>query len=104
MTVNTLNFCFDRPETAGIDAENLMKGLSQLTKLEEEGLDRNYQVILSTAIDKYPETFKGKVFMTLIDDQRLLKKVIPPLLQANRHLARTHLLIRHAEIIVILAL
>src|SRR5690606_17401325 len=68
----------DTPETAGIDAENLMKGLSQLTKLDQEGLDQNYQVILSTAINKYPSILKDKVVLTLTDNQRLLKKVVPP--------------------------
>jgi len=68
----------DTPETAGIDSENLMKGLSQLTKLEDEGNNQNYQVILSTAIQKYPEIYKDKVFLTLTDDHRLLKKVTPP--------------------------
>jgi hypothetical protein len=42
--------------------------------LDEEGLDTNYQVILSTAIQKYPEAYKDRVFLTLTDDQRLLKK------------------------------
>lgn len=68
----------DTPETAGIDTENLMKGLSQLTKLDQNGLDQDYQVILSTAINKYPLILKDKVVLTLTDNQRLLKKVMPP--------------------------
>ena len=65
----------DTPETAGIDEENLLQGLSQLSKLDDDGLDNNYQVILSTAIGKYPAAYKDKVFLTLTDDNRLLKKI-----------------------------
>ncbi len=64
----------DTPETAGIDAENLLKGLSQISKIQSEGKEIIYQIILSTALAKYPETYSDSVFLTLTDEDRLLKK------------------------------
>jgi DNA repair exonuclease SbcCD ATPase subunit len=64
----------DTPETAGIDEENLLKGLSQISKLNSEGADSAYQIILSSALNKYPVEFSEDVFLTLTDDDRLLKK------------------------------
>lgn len=82
MSINNMDVKFpkflliDTPETAGIDSENLLKGLSQLSKIQKEGTVKNYQIILSTAIDKYPDQYNGNVFLTLKDDDRLLKKRI----------------------------
>jgi DNA repair exonuclease SbcCD ATPase subunit len=60
----------DTPENLGIDHENLEKVLSKI--IEDE--DNNYQVILTTGINKYPKEFKEYVFDTLTDDNKLLKK------------------------------
>lgn len=44
----------DTPETAGIDKSKLNKIISQISSLS----DSDYQIILSTARDKYPEEYK----------------------------------------------
>lgn len=64
----------DTPETAGIDEENLLKGLSQISKLDNKDAVPKFQIILSTALNKYPNDYAGNVFLTLTDDDRLLKK------------------------------
>lgn len=64
----------DTPETAGIDAENLLNGLSQISKIQPEGKEIMHQIILSTALAKYPKTYANSVFLTLTDEDRLLKK------------------------------
>lgn len=66
----------DTPETAGVDADNLKHALSQLSKITEAvetPNDNDYQVILTTGKDKYPDEFKDKVILELSDDDKLLK-------------------------------
>lgn len=69
----------DTPATAGIDTENLLNCLRQISKIAK--ISDNYQIILSTGIDKqsntklYPEEFEDNVKIILSDDDgRLLKK------------------------------
>lgn len=66
----------DTPETAGIDEQNLLNGLLQISKLPEECEVSAFQVILSTAIDKYPPQYRDRVKVTLTDDSKLLKPKI----------------------------
>ncbi|MGB5919271.1 hypothetical protein [Arcobacter sp.] len=47
----------DTPETAGIDKDKLNKIISQISRLSNS----NYQIILSTARDKYPEKYKDNI-------------------------------------------
>ena len=63
----------DTPDTAGIDAENLIRCIEQISKLTDDS-KTNYQILLSTAIGKYPTSFKDKVRISLSDDDRLLKR------------------------------
>ncbi len=64
----------DTPETAGIDEENLIKSIGQIESITKDIPQSKYQIILSTAINKYPTAFKGSVLITLTDDNRLLKR------------------------------
>lgn len=63
----------DTPETAGIDADNLIACLEELRKLVELKQPPECQVILTTGIGKYPESCKSRVFATLTKADRLLK-------------------------------
>lgn len=65
----------DTPETAGVDSENLKQALSQIIKITENHEKDEYQIILTTGIDKYPEEFKESVLLTLSDEDRLLKPI-----------------------------
>lgn len=69
----------DTPATAGIDWENLIKCLQQISKFYET--KKSFQIILSTGIDKkddtglYPAEYETKVVIKLTDgDGRLLKR------------------------------
>lgn len=46
----------DTPETAGIELDNLINCISKFEDLES--YHSNYQVIISTGLNKYPESFK----------------------------------------------
>lgn len=62
----------DTPENIGIDNENLKRMINCLSLIENpKNLD--YQVILSTGVNKYPENLKENVVMQLSSDDRLLK-------------------------------
>lgn len=62
----------DTPENIGIDNENLKRMINCLSLIENpKNLD--YQVILSTGVNKYPENLKKNVVMQLSSDDRLLK-------------------------------
>jgi hypothetical protein len=63
----------DTPETAGIDAENLMACLEEVRKLVDSLDSPECQVILTTGINKYPPECKNRVFETLTKTNRLLK-------------------------------
>ncbi|WP_069130765.1 AAA family ATPase [Rhodohalobacter halophilus] len=64
----------DTPETAGIDDESLIKCIAQLKNIEENST-KDFQVIFTTGIGKYPEDYAEKVVQTLKKpDQRLLNK------------------------------
>lgn len=63
----------DTPRTAGIDAGNFNKVLSNISKLIISHTEDKFQIILSTGLNQYPDEFKGFVFETLSDNNRLLK-------------------------------
>jgi DNA repair exonuclease SbcCD ATPase subunit len=63
----------DTPETAGIDTDNLLSCLDQLTKIVGPVASAECQIILTTGIDKYPPGLGDRVFETLTDNNRLLK-------------------------------
>ena len=62
----------DTPETGGIEADHLIGAISQIDKLED--FNKDYQVILSTGISKYPDNMKENVVVFLDKQNRLLKK------------------------------
>ncbi|WP_097475935.1 hypothetical protein [Escherichia coli] len=62
----------DTPENIGIDNDNLKQMIGCLHSLENpRNLD--YQVILSTGVDKFPESLKSNVILSLSKENRLLK-------------------------------
>lgn len=63
----------DTPETAGVDGENLKNAISQITTITKDKEKDDYQIILSTGIEKYPDEYKSSVFLTLSDEDKLLK-------------------------------
>ncbi len=66
----------DTPETLGIDPVNFNNSLSQLNELLKDN-DTDYQIILTTGVNKYPSVFKEDVFQKLSKMYKLLlsKKV-----------------------------
>jgi hypothetical protein len=63
----------DTPDTAGIEDDNLLESLKAIDKiLPSEGYSEGFQIILTTAIDKYPPKYKDKVMGTLTKEKRLL--------------------------------
>uniref|UniRef100_UPI003F492DA2 hypothetical protein n=1 Tax=Cupriavidus necator TaxID=106590 RepID=UPI003F492DA2 len=62
----------DTPETAGIDRDNLVLMLRQMKALDEENTD--YQVLLSTGVDKFPPEYQESVSIRLRDDAKLLRE------------------------------
>ena len=65
----------DTPNKEGIDKINLIKNLEQLLKAYELSKNKNlFQVILTTGIETYPDSFKEYIFITLKDDNLLLKE------------------------------
>lgn len=63
----------DTPETAGIDLDKLVKMLRQIEELENP-CNRDFQVLFSTGVGKYPPELDGNVVLRLTDDNRLLHK------------------------------
>jgi hypothetical protein len=61
----------DTPETAGVDSENLITALSQISTFPTAKNDE-YQIILTTGIGKYPSAFKDNVLIKLSDENKLL--------------------------------
>ncbi|MDW2057316.1 hypothetical protein R7Q40_23635 [Vibrio sp. 506] len=65
----------DTPETAGIELEYLINCIRQLEELKNYGAD--FQVIISTGLNKYPESLKDNRVLFMPDKQKehmLLKK------------------------------
>jgi len=69
----------DTPETAGIELEHLINCIRQLEELQNYGVD--FQVIISTGLNKYPESLKDNRVLFMPDKQKrhmlLKEKVIP---------------------------
>lgn len=63
----------DTPENIGIDNINLNRMLSCLDLLENPN-NVDYQIILSTGENKYPESMKDNVIIKLNESNRLLKE------------------------------
>ncbi|MDA2733677.1 hypothetical protein PDQ75_00770 [Bacillus cereus group sp. Bc015] len=65
----------DTPENLGIDKDNLEKSMAKFTTVEEGSEKNNYQIILTTGINKYPDEFlvfkRGR---SLNINQKLLSK------------------------------
>jgi hypothetical protein len=61
----------DTPETAGIDIDNLLKCLIQIEDLNEYSAE--FQIILTTGLGKFPESFKNNVKQTLPEGSFLLQ-------------------------------
>ncbi len=64
----------DTPNKEGIDRDNLINNLSLLDKAQEYSniYSKKYQIILTTGIDTYPETYKNDVILTLENEKYLL--------------------------------
>lgn len=63
----------DTPETAGVDADNLKNAISQIVSIAKDQPISEYQIILTTGVEKYPDQFKDVVFIKLSDEDKLLK-------------------------------
>ncbi|WP_214279293.1 hypothetical protein, partial [Escherichia coli] len=63
----------DTPENIGIDNDNLKRMIGCLDALENPN-NVDYQVILSTGVKKYPDSFKGNVILQLSKANKLLKQ------------------------------
>lgn len=66
----------DTPNKEGIDKQNLINNLEQLSKAFEETKDTDnlFQIILTTGLESYPQSFKDNIIMTLKEDNLLLKE------------------------------
>lgn len=66
----------DTPNKEGIDKENLIKNIGLLAEADKytEEMKTQYQIILTTGIDTYPEDFKNKVFYKLEGENYLLQE------------------------------
>lgn len=66
----------DTPNKEGIDPEKLIKILESLNKANEKSIEMNkqFQIILTTGLGTYPPEFKANVFLTLGDNEKLLKR------------------------------
>ncbi|GJH17474.1 hypothetical protein CBA19CS22_13050 [Caballeronia novacaledonica] len=62
----------DTPETAGIDKDNLVLMLRQMKLLDGERKD--YQILLSTGVDKFPPEYQQHVAIRLRKDAKLLRE------------------------------
>jgi DNA repair exonuclease SbcCD ATPase subunit len=66
----------DTPETAGVDAQNLKQAILQIGTVTSGHLSSEFQIILTTGQDKYPEQYIDNVLIRLSDENKLLKPVI----------------------------
>ena len=66
----------DTPNKEGIEPENLKKILKQLSKVYELKKDEEtkFQIILTTGLSAYPRELKRNIFLTIKDDNKLLKE------------------------------
>ena len=66
----------DTPNKEGIDKENLIKNIGLLAEADKytEEMKTQYQRILTTGIDTYPEEFKNNVFFKLEGENYLLQE------------------------------
>ncbi|MFT0212845.1 hypothetical protein VQ643_09540 [Pseudomonas sp. F1_0610] len=58
----------DTPETAGIELDHLKQCIQQLEELKNYGVD--FQVIISTGLNKYPESLKDNRVLFMPDKQK----------------------------------
>ncbi|MED4016297.1 hypothetical protein [Sutcliffiella cohnii] len=63
----------DTPENLGIDESNLKKCIELISTITEEH-KKNFQIILTTGIKKYPEVYDKYVVQTLTDENKLLSE------------------------------
>ncbi len=66
----------DTPNKEGIEPKNLKKILNQLSKVHEceEDKKTKFQIILTTGLSAYPDELKKDIFLTIQDDNKLLKE------------------------------
>lgn len=66
----------DTPNKEGIDKENLIKNIGLLAEADKytEEMKTQYQIVLTTGIDTYPEEFKKNVFYKLEGENYLLQE------------------------------
>lgn len=66
----------DTPNKEGIDKENLIKNIGLLAEADKytKEMKTQYQIILTTGIDTYPEEFKNNVFFKLEGENYLLQE------------------------------
>jgi DNA repair exonuclease SbcCD ATPase subunit len=65
----------DTPNKEGIDPENLIRSLQQVKTFFENDKSTEFQIIMTTGYDTYPEQFEEHVVIQLTDYDKLLKAV-----------------------------
>lgn len=65
----------DTPETAGVDADALMRALLKIQTISANHDPSEYQIILTTGINKYPEEFSDNVRVKLSNESKLLRPI-----------------------------
>lgn len=65
----------DTPENIGIDDDRLIKNISLISELgDKENSDDEFQIILTTGLNKYPDNYSSEVFQRITKKDRLLVK------------------------------
>ena len=65
----------DTPENIGIDDDKLIKALELITELGgEDSTMEDFQIILTTGLKKYPDSFSKYVFQSISKKNRLLER------------------------------
>lgn len=64
----------DTPKTGGIDDTELDKALRRISEELADIPNEKFQIILTTGLQTYPESFSQHVFQTLSDTNRLLTR------------------------------
>lgn len=64
----------DTPRTAGIERENLIKCLEQIENVVDL-TKNNFQILLSTGMNSYPQKYEDYIFDTITEDDKLLEQI-----------------------------
>lgn len=64
----------DTPRKEGIDTSNLINSLEQIESFYNISSKNEFQIILTTSYETYPEKFEDNIVIKLSDDNKLLNK------------------------------